>query len=142
MKKEFDIPTLDKENWEGVQASLDSIGRILRDLEKKYPNEKDLHLMSIHLGMIDTYLGRTYTLDEVTEKLSKIKEETIEDKAKRLFECQNQIWVLYCDPNLGDYCKSFVDKNGWSTLKFCAIDVFLSSYGLYQYASEHNIPIM
>ena len=138
----FPIPKLDEENWNGVQASLDSLSHILLELEKKYPKEKDFHLMSIHLGMIDMYLGRHYTLDEVKEKLSEVKEETTEEKVKRLFAYQAQIWVLYCDPNLGDYCKSFVDKNGYEVIKDYAVDVFTSLYDLHIYASEHNIPVM
>lgn len=142
MKKNFPIPQLNQEHWDGVQASLDSLSHILLELEKKYPKEKDFHLMSVHLGMIDMYLGRHYTLDEVKEKLTEVKEETTEEKAKRLFEYQTQIWVLYCDPNLGDYCKSFVDKNGYEVLKNYVVDVFTSSYDLHIYASEHNIPVM
>ncbi len=68
MKKEFPIPQLNQENWDAIQASLDSIGRIvaeLQDSETQGRRKQDLELISIHLGMIDIYLGRHYTLDEM-----------------------------------------------------------------------------
>lgn len=145
MSKKFPIPNLTQENWDAIQDSLNSIGRIIADMDDKETDlqkKKDLEVVSIHLGMIDMYLGRHYTLDEVTENLSKIKEETLDDKAKRLFEYQSKIWVLYCGPNLGDYYNDFVDKSGYEVLKHCIVNVFTSFNSLNQYASEHNIQIM
>ena len=73
MKKEFPIPQLDKESWDGVQASLNSISNIVIDLNKSNTlsgkDKQDLDLISIHLGMIDMYLGRHYTLVETMEEL-------------------------------------------------------------------------
>lgn len=82
MEKKFDIPTLNQEDWDGVQASLDSIGRIISDLRNTELNPqrlKELDLVSIHLGMIDIYLGRHYTLDEVSKKLKEDVKEKVKD---------------------------------------------------------------
>jgi len=72
MKKDFPIPQLNQENWDAIQASLDSISKIVIDLNKSNTlsgkDKQDLDLISIHLGMIDMYLGRHYTLDETMEK--------------------------------------------------------------------------
>lgn len=77
MKKEFPIPQLDKESWDAIQASLDSIGRIVSELHNTETNGKrkqDMELISIYLGMIDMYLGRHYTLKETLKELKNNRE--------------------------------------------------------------------
>ena len=62
----FPIPQLSQENWDAIQASLDTIGRIVGELHEKETNGKrkqDFELIEIHLGMLDVYLGRTMPLD-------------------------------------------------------------------------------
>ena len=74
--KKFPIPQLTEENWEAVQASLDSVGRIISELmetEKDHQRRKELELASIHMGMLDMYLGRTLSMDEVMKNLKEIK---------------------------------------------------------------------
>ena len=78
MTKRFSIPKLNKENWRAIQDSLDSLGTILADLmknEKDLQKRKDLELTDIHLGMIDMYLGRNYTLDELKQELERARAE-------------------------------------------------------------------
>lgn len=78
MKKEFPIPQLNQENWDAIQTSLDSISKIVIDLNKSNTlsgkDKQDLDLISIHLGMIDMYLGRHYTLKEPLEELKNDRE--------------------------------------------------------------------
>ena len=74
--KKFPIPQLTEENWEAVQASLDSVGHIISELmetEKDHQRRKELELASIHMGMLDMYLGRTLSMDEVMKNLKEIK---------------------------------------------------------------------
>ncbi len=78
MTKKFLIPKLNKESWKAIQNSLDSLGTILSDLmtnEKDQQKRKDLELADIHLGMIDMYLGRNYTLDELKQELEHARAE-------------------------------------------------------------------
>ena len=73
--KTFPIPQLNQENWDAIQASLDSIGRIVSELQNAETDgrkKQDMELISIHLGMIDMYLGRHYTLNETMEELKMI----------------------------------------------------------------------
>ena len=75
MKKNFPIPQLNQENWDAIQASLDSIGRIVSELQNAETDgrkKQDLELISIHLGMIDMYLGRHYTLDELKNEFKEL----------------------------------------------------------------------
>ena len=72
MKKEFPIPQLNQENWDAVQASLNTIGYVISDLQNEDLNgriKQELELVSIHLCMRDMYLGRHYTLDELKKEL-------------------------------------------------------------------------
>ncbi len=73
--KTFPIPQLNQENWDAIQASLDSIGRIVSELQNAETDgrkKQDMELISIHLGMIDMYLGRHYTLNETMKELKMI----------------------------------------------------------------------
>ena len=151
MKKNFPIPQLNQEKWDTLQKYLEDISKLsievendLIEMNNYYNKVRDnLTKLSVSIGLIDHVLGREYPLEVAMDKIKEsIKPKTLDDKAKRLFEYQAQIWVLYCDPNLGDYCKSFVDKNGYEVLKDCIVDVFTPSYDLHIYASEHNIPVM
>ncbi len=75
MTKKFLIPKLNKESWQAVQESLDSIGRIISDLyesELDASKRKELELVSIHLGMLDVYFGRHYTINELSEEFKKV----------------------------------------------------------------------
>lgn len=75
MKKVFPIPQLNQENWDAIQASLDSITRIVSELQNAETDgrkKQDMELISIHLGMIDMYLGRHYTLDELKNEFKEL----------------------------------------------------------------------
>ena len=84
-KKKFDIPTLDENSWEEVQACLDAINKLLRDMEsllkdnEKNADKFDMEMqkyverMHIELGLLDSVLGRSYTLEEITEMLKELK---------------------------------------------------------------------
>lgn len=86
-KKKFDIPTLDEKSWEEVQAGLDAINKLLRDMESLLKNnekiiekfdaemQKYVERMHIELGLLDSVLGRTYTLEEVKDMLKQMKRE-------------------------------------------------------------------
>ena len=66
IKHIFPIPQLNQENWDAIQASLETIGRIvseLHDTETNGKRKQDFELIEIHLGMLDVYLGRTMPLD-------------------------------------------------------------------------------
>ena len=89
-KKEFPIPTLNDEQWKGLQASLKDISTHIKEIEKlkedfnKQVNEK-LELIDINLGLIDSFLGRTYTVDEVVERIR----QAVEEKERCSKENQN-----------------------------------------------------
>ena len=73
MTKDFKIPKLDKESWKKIQILLTDIGHIISDLsssEKDGSKRKKLDEVSINLGMLDMYLGRHYTLRELTKELN------------------------------------------------------------------------
>ena len=84
-KKKFDIPNLDEKSWEEVQAGLDAINKLLRDMESLLKNnekiidkfdaemQKYVERMHIELGLLDSVLGRTYTLEEVNKMLKELK---------------------------------------------------------------------
>ena len=84
-KKKFDIPNLDEKSWEEVQAGLDAINKLLRDMDSllknnekiidKFDKEMQKHVdrMHIELGLLDSVLGRTYTLEEVNKMLKELK---------------------------------------------------------------------
>lgn len=84
-KKKFDIPNLDEKSWEEVQACLDAIDKLLRDMESLLKNnekiidkfdvemQKYVERMHIELGLLDSVLGRTYTLEEVNKMLKELK---------------------------------------------------------------------
>ena len=84
-KKKFDIPNLDEKSWEEVQAGLDAINKLLRDMESFLKNnekiidkfdaemQKYVERMHIELGLLDSVLGRTYTLEEVNKMLKELK---------------------------------------------------------------------
>lgn len=86
-KKKFDIPNLDEKSWEEVQAGLDAINKLLRDMESLLKNnekiidkfdvemQKYVERMHIELGLLDSVLGRTYTLEEVKNMLKQMKRE-------------------------------------------------------------------
>ena len=86
-KKKFDIPNLDEKSWEEVQAGLDAINKLLRDMESLLKNnekiidkfdvemQKYVERMHIELGLLDSVLGRTYTLEEVKDMLKQMKRE-------------------------------------------------------------------
>ena len=83
MTKKFPIPQLTEENWEAVQASLDSVGRIIGELmetEKDHQRRKELELASIHMGMLDMYLGRTFTFKELQKELDEKKKVLAREK--------------------------------------------------------------
>jgi len=83
MTKVFPIPQLDQENWDAIQASLNTISHVVNDLQNEDLSGKvkqDLELISIHLGMIDMYLGRSYTLDELKEALEEKRKDMIREK--------------------------------------------------------------
>ena len=75
--KKFDIPTLDEKTWAEVQASINNIEKELNKMDNLLYDAKDedkklksqlqgcIERMSIELGLLDMYLGRTYTLEEV-----------------------------------------------------------------------------
>lgn len=76
MEKKFKIPTLGQEEWDGLQASLNSVGRIVHELleiEDDKNKIKELELIGIHLGLIDIYLGREYSIEELSEIMKDIK---------------------------------------------------------------------
>lgn len=84
-KKKFDIPNLDEKSWDEVQAGLDAINKLLRDMESLLKNnekivdkfdaemQKYAERMHIELGLLDSVLGRTYTLEEVNKMLKELK---------------------------------------------------------------------
>ena len=84
-KKKFDIPNLDEKSWEEVQAGLDAINKLLRDMESLLKNNEKIidkfdvemqqyvERMHIELGLLDSVLGRTYTLEEVNKMLKELK---------------------------------------------------------------------
>lgn len=84
-KKKFDIPTLDEKSWKEVQSCLDAIDKLLRDMDSllknnekiidKFDKEMQKHVdrMHIELGLLDSVLGRTYTLEEVNKMLKELK---------------------------------------------------------------------
>ena len=83
MKKKFPIPKLDQENWEAIQSSLESVGRIISELmetEQDHQRRKELELASIHMGMLDMYLGRTLTFKELQKELDEKKKELAREK--------------------------------------------------------------
>lgn len=83
MSKIFPIPQLNQENWNAVQASLNTISHVISDLQNEDLNgriKQELELVSIHLGMIDMYLGRHYTLDELKKELDEKKKELAREK--------------------------------------------------------------
>lgn len=80
IKKEFPIPTLNDGQWKGLQASLKEISDCIKDIEKirnDFNNQLNakLELIDINLGLIDSFLGRTYTVDEVVDYIRKEYEE-------------------------------------------------------------------
>lgn len=115
MEKKFDIPTLNQEDWDGVQASLDSIGRIISDLRNTELNPqrlKELDLVSIHLGMIDIYLGRHYTLDEVSKKLKEdVKENDVKHTDAWVMQPYN-ICITTCPPKYLTTIFHYHDQEG------------------------------
>lgn len=148
MKKEFPIPQLDQESWEGLQASLDSIGRLIRELQDTELNpdrRKKLELAAIHMGLVDVYLGREYTLDEVKENFKetkKDKQNSLYNEAKWLFASgKDKIWILCCDPNLGDYFTKYVTQKEFKQYEFCVVKVFSSTYDMHKYINDNNIII-
>ena len=148
MKKEFPIPHLDQESWEGLQASLDSIGRLIRELQDTELNpdrRKKLELAAIHMGLVDVYLGREYTLDEVKEnfkKTKKDKQNSLYNEAKMLFNTGNEkIWILCCDPNLGDYFTKYVTQKEFKQYEHSIMKVFSSTYDMHKYINDNNIII-
>lgn len=145
MTKEFPIPHLDQESWDGVQASLNTIGRIVSELKSNDLSRKDkqnLELISIHLGLIDIYLGREYTLEEAFNKVKKdAKYKTVEERAEEMFEYNSHIWAICCDPNLGDYFKEYMTKDTFERYKECAIAVFDSPSDMYKYISKHDMTL-
>ena len=86
-KKKFDIPNLDEKSWEEVQTGLDAINKLLKDMESLLKNnekiidkfdvemQKYVERMHIELGLLDSVLGRTYTLEEVKDMLKQMKRE-------------------------------------------------------------------
>lgn len=70
----FPIPQLNQENWDAVQESLDTIGRIvaeLHDTETNGKRKQELELVEIHLGMLDVYLGREIPLEQAFSDIKK-----------------------------------------------------------------------
>ena len=145
MSKNFPIPHLDQESWDGVQASLDSIGRLIRELQDTELNQerkKKLELASIHMGLVDVYLGREYTLEEAFNKVKKdVKYKTVEERAEEMFEYNSHIWAICCDPNLGDYFKEYMTKDTFERYKECVIAVFDSPSDMYRYISKHDMTL-
>lgn len=85
--KKFDIPQLDGKTWEEVQESINNVEKELKKMDNLLYNAKDedsklksqlqgcIERMSIELGLLDMYLGRTYTLEEVKDMLKQMKRE-------------------------------------------------------------------
>lgn len=83
MVKIFPIPQLNQENWDAIQESLNTISRVVSELQDKETDgrkKQDLELISIHLGMLDVYLGREYTMDELKEVLDEKKKELARER--------------------------------------------------------------
>ena len=89
MTKKFPIPNLTQENWDKLQDALSSIHNSVKgitdvitkcdnycSLESLSPDEKVIYgyleKIDIELGLIDLYLGRTYTVDEAVERLKEM----------------------------------------------------------------------
>ena len=90
IKKEFPIPTLNDGQWKGLQESLKDISTSLKEIEKirdDFNNQLNakLELIDINLGLIDSFLGRTYTVDEVVERIR----QAVEEKERCSKENQN-----------------------------------------------------
>lgn len=83
MSKKFDIPKLNQESWDSIQDALDNMGHILSAMEldeTDYQKKQQLEVLSIYLGMLDVYLGRSYTLEELEKEMSILKLQPISER--------------------------------------------------------------
>lgn len=101
-KNYFDIPTLDEKKWNEIQNCLDSINEQLEKIDNILLNkkttdglenkiQKNIDKIHIELGLLDTLLGRTYTLEEVKRIINKLKREK-KDKEKSIKN--TDAWVM------------------------------------------------
>lgn len=74
MNKKYPIPTLDQKTWDDLQYSLSEVSKkCLKLYDKVNSNVRnELDEISIHLGLIDMYLGRTLSLKEVEDNLKEM----------------------------------------------------------------------
>ena len=74
MSKVYPIPVLDQKTWDDLQNSLSEVSKKCLKLYDVIDdgNKKDLDEISIHLGLIDMYLGRTLTMEEVEKDLKEM----------------------------------------------------------------------
>lgn len=59
MDEQFKIPILTQESWDELQFHLDSISSLIKLTDKDGDTDR-LDNVSIHLGLIDTILGRVH----------------------------------------------------------------------------------
>ena len=81
MKKEFPIPQLNQEKWDALQKYLQDISKLsievendLIEMNNYYHKIRDnLTRLSISIGLLDSVLGREYTLEELKEEFEELK---------------------------------------------------------------------
>ena len=99
--------------------------------------------ISISLGLLDSVLGREYTLEELKEEFEELKnrkKESLKNEAKWLWLSGNEkVWILCCDPNLGDYFVKYVTESEYKQYEELVIKIFTSTYDMHRYVEEHNI---
>ena len=81
MKKNFPIPQLNQEKWDSLQKYLEDISKLsievendLIEMNNYYHKVRDnLTRLSISIGLLDSVLGREYTLEELKEEFEELK---------------------------------------------------------------------
>ena len=76
--KKHPIPILDEEKWKDLQYHLGCLSELVNKLESLTIQDEIKKLaeaLSIHLGLINVILGRTYTLDELLLDMRELKKQ-------------------------------------------------------------------
>lgn len=151
MVKEFKKPDLTDDKWKKVQDYLSDISKLTIQVENKLTEldvkskeiKESMDKISISLGLLDSVLGREYTLEELKEEFEELKnrkKESLKNEAKWLWLSGNEkVWILCCDSNLGDYFVKYVTESEYKQYEELVIKIFTSTYDMHRYVEEHNI---